>query len=623
MLAGWKYYRKITVTNSGSTALTDYQIKIELTSSNFDFSKANSDGSDLRFSEDKVNTIPYWIESYDSSGQTATIWVKVSSIPANSSKDIYMYYGNAGATSESNIADAATNGLGDDFNRVIEKTDLDHFDKVGLYEGSNPIIPCGGTDDSDKYIREIGNILYEPEEASRKYKAFYTGYNAGSNTDEKVHYAYSEDGKNWTKSPSNPVISDRRAEDPFVVRNGDTYYLFAEDKQLDEHHVRRWHSTDCENWTDDGDITGLQIDNSHGPQSPTVWIEDGTWYMLYERFPDYEDIALATSSDGLAWTPDTSNPVMEKTDTNWVNGAIVPDSIVKKESTYHLFYHGYDGENWRSGQATSTDLVNWTDYDKSPISSDTEIVYILSLMIIYTTEDVFYYNGDDSSGIYRGYPILVLPKWTTTKEGSGNAIAELDGSGNLHLAGASGVVSSGNVVSEATITNNIIIRVRRKYTNEYYADVSIGNGVLQDADNGAQSSWWHTTQGNGYLFKQQNLSAHYIDKTPSGATRVNIVLDESNSRGAVNTFEIDEFIYDGSGNLKWILNGTQILSGTNTDYLSSNKHIGLHQGEYSNGNGGDSYYDWVFVREYTDTEPTNSVGSERAVANAIMFGMNF
>jgi hypothetical protein len=108
-LTGWRYYSEITISNPNSSVLTDYQVGIDLDSSNFDFSKANSDGSDIRFSEDNGNTtIPYYIESWDNSGQTATVWVKVSSVPASSSKTIYMYYGNPVATSASNLGNVAT-----------------------------------------------------------------------------------------------------------------------------------------------------------------------------------------------------------------------------------------------------------------------------------------------------------------------------------------------------------------------------------------------------------------------------------------------------------------------------------------------------------------------------------
>jgi len=92
----WKYRKEITIDNtSNSSALTDYQVKIALINTNFDFSKAKSDGLDIRFTDsDGTTSLDYWIEDYDSVGETATIWPKVPSIPALSTKTIYLYYGN-------------------------------------------------------------------------------------------------------------------------------------------------------------------------------------------------------------------------------------------------------------------------------------------------------------------------------------------------------------------------------------------------------------------------------------------------------------------------------------------------------------------------------------------------
>jgi len=101
-LSGWTYRRAVTITEQSGSTLTDYQVRIELNSSNFDFSKANTDGSDIRFTEDDGTTLlNYWIEKWDDANEEAVIWVKVPSIPANSDVTIYMYYGNPSAVSES------------------------------------------------------------------------------------------------------------------------------------------------------------------------------------------------------------------------------------------------------------------------------------------------------------------------------------------------------------------------------------------------------------------------------------------------------------------------------------------------------------------------------------------
>jgi len=98
------YRRQITVTEQSGSGLTDYQILIELDSTNFDFSHANEDGSDIRF-HDGNNLLNYWIEKWDSANQEAKIWVKVPSIPANSSTSFYMCYGNPNVASASNGED--------------------------------------------------------------------------------------------------------------------------------------------------------------------------------------------------------------------------------------------------------------------------------------------------------------------------------------------------------------------------------------------------------------------------------------------------------------------------------------------------------------------------------------
>ena len=102
----WAYRRLITVTNPGSTVLTNYQVKITLDNT-FNFAYANGDGSDIRItSVDGVTQIPFWIESWSQADQQATIWVKVPSIPVTGDS-IFLYYGNPLATSASSAYHAS------------------------------------------------------------------------------------------------------------------------------------------------------------------------------------------------------------------------------------------------------------------------------------------------------------------------------------------------------------------------------------------------------------------------------------------------------------------------------------------------------------------------------------
>ncbi|RLG07236.1 MAG: hypothetical protein DRN68_05685 [Thaumarchaeota archaeon] len=97
----WKYRREITITNVNGT-LTDYQILVELNSTNFNFSHAQENGSDIRFvASDDETLLSHWIEVWNSTNQSAKIWVNVSEITEGAK--IFMYYGNENASDTSDV----------------------------------------------------------------------------------------------------------------------------------------------------------------------------------------------------------------------------------------------------------------------------------------------------------------------------------------------------------------------------------------------------------------------------------------------------------------------------------------------------------------------------------------
>ncbi|MDD3102419.1 MAG: DUF2341 domain-containing protein, partial [Patescibacteria group bacterium] len=142
----WGYRRKITLTENSTRDLTNYQVRIKLTSSNFDFSKAKSDGTDIRFtSTNGTSELKYWLESYDQSGQTAVVWVKVPSILASTTPDIYIYYGYSGAPNVSDLANTFI--FADTFDGAVINTDKwTEYDTGGNYLTQNDkIILSGGS----------------------------------------------------------------------------------------------------------------------------------------------------------------------------------------------------------------------------------------------------------------------------------------------------------------------------------------------------------------------------------------------------------------------------------------------------------------------------------------------
>ena len=288
-----------------------------------------------------------------------------------------------------------------------------------------------------------------------------------------------------------------------------------------------------------------------------------------------------------------------------------------------------DGNGTRYTNSSNNELDYWIeDWDSTTNTSTIWVEVPFLENATNTTISMYYGNsvattgsniesaslgsqGDDFEGTSGTAPDT--DKWTVDKKGSVDAIVELDGSGNLHLAGEPNTISSGNAISKsAFLTNGFSIRARRKYSAENYPVISIGDGVLQGLDSGGQVKWWITSQGDGYAWWQISLTSRAISKSPSGSSKTNMG-SSADSFGVLNTYEIIEFSYETNGTLKWMHDSIEKISGSDTTYLSSSKYLALTQGEYSDGRGGDSYYDWVFPRKYASPEPTIlAIGAEES-----------
>lgn len=98
-----------TVSIDPVTPEDNYQVKIELTPDNFNYSNSTSDGRDIRFF-DGSDPLDYFIETWDTSG-TSTIFVKV---PTSGTSSIEMKYGDSTLSAQSDGANVFD--FFDDFN---------------------------------------------------------------------------------------------------------------------------------------------------------------------------------------------------------------------------------------------------------------------------------------------------------------------------------------------------------------------------------------------------------------------------------------------------------------------------------------------------------------------------
>ena len=242
----WSGRTAVTVNNSGVTPLTNFQVKISLDST-FDYTKAKSDGSDVLVTNSTgTSLLPFWIETWNSSGNSF-IWVKVDSLPVGSTT-LYLYYGNAAATSASNGNN--TFDFFDDFDSGPAGTTLTGYYNL-VSAPTLTILPKNqGWETTPPHTLSV--VQPDPSvNNGHTYWGYYGLQDCGG-----VGLAYSSDLNTWTKESSNPILLDGS---PFTPA--------------------RWPSV--------------------------LWVQSTmTFYMLYEKNSDVcatgdSSIELATSTDGI------------------------------------------------------------------------------------------------------------------------------------------------------------------------------------------------------------------------------------------------------------------------------------------------------------------------------------
>jgi hypothetical protein len=115
----WGYMQRLYLSTAAdgasiATTVRNFPVLVRLDKSNFDFSTANSDGSDIRFTTSYNSFLPFEIELWDPSQKKAAIWVTVDSVCGNNNRQyIAMYWGNrnALAISSSTLTFDTSNGF--------------------------------------------------------------------------------------------------------------------------------------------------------------------------------------------------------------------------------------------------------------------------------------------------------------------------------------------------------------------------------------------------------------------------------------------------------------------------------------------------------------------------------
>ncbi|WP_292460294.1 DUF2341 domain-containing protein [Methanothermococcus sp.] len=179
----WMYI--INISNPNDYNLTDYQVLVTLTPTNFNFD-FSPNGKNISFWENDSGTIteiPYWIETWKYN-QKARIWIKVNKIPKNSSILVYLKRNQNGDSS-----------IEDDGNKVF--IFFDDFENESLWDKWKVVIGS----ENDWNITQDNTLPY---------------YNNNSGENHVAHL-----------KPSSVRYRSIISRNPLNVNDGDKYILEA------------------------------------------------------------------------------------------------------------------------------------------------------------------------------------------------------------------------------------------------------------------------------------------------------------------------------------------------------------------------------------------------------------
>lgn len=146
----------------------------------------------------------------------------------------------------------------------------------------------------------------------------------------------------------------------------------------------------------------------------TVVSHNNVYHMYYAGYDGtFSRIGHATSTDGISWTKDPLNPVLDVGPVgSWDASMVYVPSVVMVGSTFHLFYDGALGWIEQVGHATSTDGSNFTKDPANPVlqvgtagSWDEFQVFPMSGSVVYD-DNMFkmWYGGCNGSVVWQvGY----------------------------------------------------------------------------------------------------------------------------------------------------------------------------------------------------------------------------
>lgn len=224
----------------------------------------------------------------------------------------------------------------------------------------------------------------------------YTGYDGGL-THAQVGLAWSSNLTSWSKDAANPVLTysgsgadANGCTGPLVYLDGSTYHWFyigLTGTGYEGGTPSLCHATST-SYTGTKTRLGQIIAPGGGGwrdgaiYHPSIVKRNSTWYLFFNAKTNTgsEVIGYATSSDLNSWTVDDANSPLLSPTSGWESFVIGDPSVFQHGSYWYMAYYGAQGgyTNPSDGWAYTTDgnfPLGWTRYSGNPVLTPTAATF--------------------------------------------------------------------------------------------------------------------------------------------------------------------------------------------------------------------------------------------------------
>lgn len=244
--------------------------------------------------------------------------------------------------------------------------------------GSNPIMSPAGWENDEV---SPNTVFYDADD--RLWKMWYHGGVVAGVGTRKIGYATSPDGLTWTKSGSNPILSNG---------GGGT-------------------------WDANGVVEPMVV--KFGPTDYRMW------YRAFNA-SNLQQIGHATSTDGITWTKSGSNPIFAAgASGQWDDGQLNGFTVLYHQGIFHAWYVADDGSASNSGIGYAWSL-NGTSWTRGPFNP---VITNLGGANIYSPTDILsvYLDGTRARILYGDYDLGASPVKRGVAESYFDGVTEPNG----------------------------------------------------------------------------------------------------------------------------------------------------------------------------------------------------